>query len=194
MFTIALYNKDLGPSAAVYVQDTKSWKFVKNFNEEPVCVKTSDIGLTVATSIPSLDISHEELFELLRNIEDGIALFCDSVVANHKDAKTYAAAVPSAVAKMFQGCRTSVPCKGIAAHTVALTHGGTRYVYNPVTHLWEFQSNSPVPDGTFEEIGAQRSRYRFGCSDFLHLVTSYLNTFPITSTGNVGTVYVMAAC
>ena len=169
MFTIALYNKALGPSAAVYVQDTKSWKFVKSFNEEPVCEKLSELGLNVASSIPNLNVSPEELFELLGNIEKGIALFCDSIVANNPEARNYASAVPDAVAKMFQG-------------------------YDPNTHAWAFQPNSPVPDGMFEEINVQRANYQFSCEEFVRLVTSYINTFPITSTGNVGTVYVMATC
>lgn len=194
MFTIALYNKALGPSAAVYVQDTKSWKFVKSFNEEPVCEKPSELGLNVASSIPNLNVSPEELFELLGNIEKGIALFCDSIVANNPEAQNYASAVPDAVAKMFQGCRTSTVYKGTTTHTVAVSHGGTRYVYDPNTHAWAFQPNSPVPDGMFEEINVQRANYQFSCEEFVRLVTSYINTFPITSTGNVGTVYVMATC
>lgn len=194
MFTIALYNKDIAPGAAVYVQDTKSWKFVKSFNEEPISERMSEVGIKVASSIPSLNVSPEELFELLGTIEKGLALYCDNAVAINAQAAQYAAAVPDAVRIMFQGCRTSTPHVGTGKHTVAVTHGGTRYVYNPDSGLWEFQPNSPVPDGMFEEINVQRSNYQFSCERFVALVLGYINTFPITSTGNIGTVYVMATC
>ena len=193
MFTLALYNKNISPAAAVYSQSTNSWRLVKNFAEEPICEKPSNIKLTVASSVPHLDISPDELFTMLGTIQTGIDLLADHMLQTVPDMKGWLNAVPTAVAQMFQGFRTEKAYTGTAKHTLAVTHGGTSYYYNVDQREWQFSRDELGMDGEFRQVCGDHAYWMY-TEEFCDMVAAYLNAFPINSSGVVGALYTMATC
>ncbi len=193
MFTLAICNRRLSKAAAVYVQATKSWKLVKNFSEEETAACSGDAHLEVLSSVSRLDISPDELIELLRSVQTGVDLFCDHVVETDPNAKLYESAVCTAVSSMFTGCRCSAGYKKVDKRTIRVTHGTTAYTWNPDEGCWQFAPNSPDPDGSITVVGG-KGNFMLSSNELTAMVCGYLDTFPLNSAGSFGVVYTMSCC
>ncbi len=193
MFTLAIRNKNLSPAAAVYVAETKSWKLVKNFCEEPTAYAFGSTRLEVVSSIVHLDISPAELGTLLTSIQTGVDLLCDYIVKTNPTAESYKHAVSAAVRDMFGGFRCSQAYTGTDAQTIQSTHGGTDYIWNPNTDTWQFRATDGTPDGTTKTINGSKN-YHLDDIQLTTMVSAYLDVFPLNSSGSFGVVYTMACC